>query len=1077
MFASEKKYLKAEPIVAWVSFLILLLTYWFTVAPTVSLWDCPEYVSAAWLLEVGHPPGNPTWMLVERIITMLAPSAKYAALAVNLSSGLFTAFAAYFLAKTIFRVALWVLLKLPRRHIPAPLAAAGGSLCATLMFGWGDSVWFSAVEAEVYAMSLFMTSLCVWLMTKWAGTRNEQESRRLLILLAYLFGLSIGIHQLNLLCIPALAMIWAVRRGIRTPLKLALIFLLSLVAVACILMGMMPSTIALAAQFEIFAVNILHLPELSGVVIYILLLGLSLLVAIVATTVSNNRILISTLCFPAIFLSGVCIFGDRFLAGMIASAIVSMALACGRNYKDHRLSLAIWMLAMMLMGYSSYALIPIRGSVPSPANSAMPDDPFSFAYYQSREQYGAAPLLYGNTPYSKPMYAEQYDANGKANYRKFAVNNGHAIYSPVSEHGVYIHNPRISREDSLLNAQLMENGERGYIKRGYTIKNRLTPELNMWFPRITSRNPRDLISYSDWVGMDTSTMVRVNITEAYDSVGNPVARVAGNGERSHPFSYRPTYLQNLQWLLTYQTGYMYWRYLMWNFSGRQNDVHSQGEVQHGNFITGYPAIDNAMLGAEDDLPPFAGRDNAGRNRYFLLPLLLGIFGMAWLLKSGKRGMQTCAITAVLFIMTGIAIVIYLNQNPCEPRERDYSFLGSYLAYCIWVGFGAIFIARRFRSVWGFALPMALSIWVGIENFDDHNRSGRYVASVAPRNILNSLEKDAIIFVNGDNLTFPLWYAQEVEGVRRDVRIVNLAYLSANSYAANFTKDWRDSKRLPMTLTYQDIIWGSVNNCRVLSKSDSIINAVDALEELRRSGDKAFAHRFVRIPVSPDSTIVYDLRNVARAGTLNIPVHSLLMFDIIATNASSAAPRPIYWLNALGKDKQHGFTDYTSVSLYARQFGVMPPQRVDSLLLASLAKLESPNHRRDDIYMDHAPAQQLSIMRGAMLAATKRLLNDGYIVEADRWVREADRLPGNHYDSYAPVVGPDSVIHTRRFMGELMLEIADSLENNRLTDGVRIMELRARGRYHLHEAASRKQAWRNYKEALPARLRSKMSPVY
>ena len=598
MTDSEKRYLWAEPAVAWGAFFVLLATYWLTVAPTVSFWDCPEYVSAAALLEVGHPPGNPTWMLVERIVTMLAPSPQYAALAVNMSSGLLTAFAAFFLAKTIFRVALWVLLKLPRRHIPAPVAAAGGALTGALAFGWCDSIWYSAVEAEVYAMSIFMTSLCVWLMAKWAGTRNRGDSWRLLVLIAYLFGLSIGVHQLNLLCIPALAMVWAVRRGIYSTGRLALIFLLSLAVVACVLMGMMPSTIALAAEFEVLAVNSLGLPALSGVAIYVALLGVSLLGAIVATSRARSRAVMAAACFPAVFLSGIFILSEHFLAGAVVSAAVSALLVCGSNFKARRLYLSIWMLAMLLTGYSSYALIPVRGSVPSPANAAMPGEPFAFASYLSREQYGSKPLLYGPTPYSRTMLREKTGPDGRPTYRFFALDYTRPIHVPKEEGGRLRHSvPGLSHEDSLRNAALMDRDGDAYIVRGMKSQPVKTPELNMWFPRITSSNPADIASYADWIGMDSASMVEVEISEAVDSAGNYVAKMDAAGRRGHPTGLRPTYMQNLEWFAMYQTSYMYWRYLLWNFAGRQNDRPAQGEVQHGNFITGFPAIDNAMARA------------------------------------------------------------------------------------------------------------------------------------------------------------------------------------------------------------------------------------------------------------------------------------------------------------------------------------------------------------------------------------------------------------------------------------------------------------------------------------------------
>lgn len=1087
MIQSEKKYLKAEPIVAWSSFFILLATYWLTVAPTVSFWDCPEYVSAAWLLEIGHPPGNPLWMLVERIVTLFAPSAEYAALAVNLSSGLFTAFAAFFLAKTIFRVALWVLLKLPRKNIPAPLAAAGGALVGTLAFGWCDSVWYSAVEAEVYALSLFLTSLCVWLMTKWAGTSNRGDSWRLLVLIAYIFGLSIGAHQLNLLCIPPLALIWAVRRGIRSFWKLAFIFFLSLILVACILMGMMPSTIALAAEFELIAVNHLGLPALSGVAIYVATLGISLLAALFVISRSQNRVLMAITCFPSIFLSGIFILSNHYLAGLIISAIVAVLLVIGSNFKARRLYLSMWMLAMLLTGYSCYAIIPIRGSIPSPANSAMPGEPFAFASYLSREQYGSKPLLYGPTPFSKSILKEEFNAEGKATYNVYDVKYGRPYIVPLEKDARLRHNsPSISRDDSISNAALISRNSDAYIVRGRKPTFTKTPELNMWFPRITSNNPVDIKSYREWLGMDSTSMTKLEISEAIDSAGNFVAKMDADGKRGNPIGYRPTYLQNAQWLLSYQTAYMYWRYLMWNFCGRQNDRPAQGEVQHGNFITGFSAIDNAMLGADDALPPFAGKENPGRNRYFMLPLLLGFIGIGWLLKSRRRGMQTCAVTAVLFVMTGLAITIYLNQDPGEARERDYSFLGSFLAYCVWIGFGAIMIARRFKSVWGFILPLAIPLWMLIENYDDHDRSDRYAAKYYAINILNSLEKDAILFAIGDNYTFPLWYAQEVEGVRTDVRVINLSYLNTAPYTANLMIDWRDSKALTTTLKRPDIIWEAFRSVKIPLANRDTMPALEALEAMRSAKAPSFPTRYVTLKVAADSSAVFDLKNLAATGRSSTEFYKLMMFDILANASEGESPRPVYWFSVLNQERRLYTTQLCSKWIFGYRFGQLAANSVDSMIVNSANKFFAPNPIDKDVYMDHAPAIQVASMRGAIVSSAIHLLNRGKLDDALNLADKADILMGADPETFGNILVGDSAFSVRKNLGQLLINCADSLEVRAKSESISAEKdnltakaeyLKKRGQYHLSEYNLRKKAWSDYRKALPRRLRGKMSPTY
>lgn len=1030
---------KIELWTAWGAFLVLLATYWTTVAPTVSYWDCPEYVSAAWLLEVGHPPGNPTWMLVERIVTLFAPSGEYAALAVNLSSGLFTAFAAFFLARVIFGAAIWVLRARRPSRTSNDLLAAGGALCGTLIFGWCDSVWFSAVEAEVYAMSLFMTSLCLWLMVKWAFTRSRPASWRLLILIAYLFGLSIGIHQLNLLLIPALAMIWAFKRGVRRLDSLSLIGILSLVAVGCILMGMMPSTIALAAELEFFAVNTLHLPFLSGVAAYVALLAAALLLALCVTARSSNRGVMAAAVFPALFMSGIFIFSRQFAIGAAISAIAASLLVRTDNFRARRLNLCIWMLAMLLTGYSSYALIPVRGAIPSPANAQRPGEPFSFAAYQSREQYGSKPLLFGRTPYSKMMLREDYDSvTGKPSYSSYKLLDGNPVIVPDIDSGRY----------AVVGARHLPL---------------YTPELNMWFPRLTESSDYDLDCYSDWIGADTSTMTRLRVSEAYDSLGRAVTKADAAGKRPDVWSFRPTYLQSAQWFTVYQSGYMYWRYLLWNFSGRQNDIPAQGEVQHGNFITGIPPVDSAMLGPQDMLPDYAGRDNPGHNVYWALPLLLGVAGALWLVRAGRRGKGVFGIVTVIFVMTGLAIVVYLNQGPGEPRERDYSFLGSWMAFCIWAGFGAIALTRLFRRTWVMIFPLALAVWVGIENFDDHDRSGRYVARNIAVDVIESLEPNAILFIDGDNGTFPLWYIQEVEQRRPDVRLVNLSYLSVPPYAEALTRRWRDSAPLRLSLPADSILRGAYRSRRIGRGRDA----------------------FARVPLPSGDSATISLKNLSVNGfTLNAQRRILL--DILKCNGAS---RPIYWLRSIPSSARMGGDSVTSMWLFGYRYGLFDKEYTDSTLAAAVDIVRAPNPEGKQVYMDRTPAAQVGAHRAALVFAAERLLHDGKTAGALRAIAKADGAMGYHPLSYTSMrryrPEGDTILATRNELGAIMIEASDTLNvlAGRIADTMRkahiralAAELRARGITHRNANRRKFREWELYRRSLPPRLRNKMAPI-
>ncbi len=1065
---------------SWGVFFILLATYWLTVAPTVSYWDCPEYVAAAWKLEVGHPPGNPTWMLVERVITMLAPSGEKAALLVNLSSGLFTAFAGFFLCKTIFAAAGWVIESLrPRRwqKLQCTIAAVIGALA----FGWCDSTWYSAVEAEVYAMSIFMTSLCVWIMVKWAFCHDRTMSTRYLVLLAYLFGLSLGVHQLNLLCIPALAIIWGIKRGIRRWWKVSLMFLLSLIVVGCILIGMMPSTISLAAECELIAVNGLGLPYLSGVVAYVVLLGASLLTALTATSRSTNRGLLAAAIFPAIFLSGIFIFSDHFAVGAALSAIASLLLVKGHNFSVRRLNICMWLLSLLLTGYASYALIPIRGDIPSPANSNLPGDPFSFASYLAREQYGGAPLLYGYTPYSKNILREEYPADGsRPVYRRVVLEKRHPVVSK-REANACISDPysMLTREDSAFNSRAMKKNGDAYVVRSYAVKTVTTPELNMWFPRITSRDPSDLACFRDWTGMDESNMAKVRISEAIDSAGNFVNRINAEGNRTPVTSFRPTYAQSLKMLLTYQAGYMYFRYLLWNFLGRQNDVHSTGEVEHGNFITGITPLDNAMLGAEDALPSWLGKENKGRNSYFLLPFIFGIGGIIVLLFQGKRGRKTCLATAMLFIMTGLAIVVYLNQAPGEPRERDYSFLGSYLAFSIWIGFGALGLLRAAGKYAPIAslIPLFSVAWMLIENYDDHDRSGRYAASRITANVLNSLEPDAIIFVDGDNATFPLWYAQEVEGIRKDVRVINLAYLSVPKYFASLMQDWDGFSGIKTTLTREDVIYGSLQFPKIASNaSDSIVSPAVMLRELADSESKETRYKYVWLKTGKGDSIVYPLHNLSRvSGGKQLDFRKLIMLDIIATNAESKNPRPLYWHRCLHGRHYLGLDTLTSESLFARRWGLHNAQERESDYLKGIKMLKSPNDLNREVYLDGTPAAQVSYHRAGLLMAAKDMLKQGRLHSSLLIANAADSLMGTDRNTFSSINNLDTVFQTRKQIPLIFRELSDSLrKSDNPVLKVAAGKVSDRADYFFRQDSLVNEEWRKYYRTLPPHLRLKIS---
>ena len=635
-------------------FLGALILYLICLDRGASLWDCPEYITVAWRLEVGHPPGNPTWQLIANVLSHLGGSPAHAAVIINAMSAVAMALASLFLSGIIFIFLRASFFRDSSRSslFWANVCAACGALC----YAWCDSAIFSAIEAEVYALSAMFTSLMLLLALKWAVKRRDGDiaaSRRIIIFTAYLAGLGVGVHELNFLILPAMALVyWFGSR-----------------------------------KFP---------------------LGASL---------KNIRILgLRTDGFPT----------------------------------------AAWSLVLFLIGVSTYFIIPLRASARPPLNTGNPYNWERFASYYKRDQYGSKPLLYGRTPFSTPLLREEIDtATGEYSY-----DNYYLLETP--------------------------DGKKEYV---------YPEELNMWFPRMTSPHPDDIEFYGAWTGMVPENMIEVMAAQAVDSAGVQTGKMnPETGEREMKKAYRPTYAQQLAYLMKYQIGFMYARYLMWNFSGRQNNLNARGGVTQGNFITGYPPIDDAMLGPQAELPANLKESNPGYNRYFMIPLLIGLLGIVGLCVSGRSGRRVCAINALFFLFTGLLIVVYLNQDPGQPRERDYSFLGSYMAFAVWIGCGMGWMAssllklsfkskatKRFVNVLAFLICAAVPAQMLSQTYDDHDRRHSRGAEDVARDVLSSVEPGAIVLANGDNVIFPLWYAQEVLGMRRDVSVVAIPYLTADWY--------------------------------------------------------------------------------------------------------------------------------------------------------------------------------------------------------------------------------------------------------------------------------------------------------
>ncbi|MDE7096811.1 MAG: hypothetical protein K2O47_04895, partial [Muribaculaceae bacterium] len=482
----------------------------------------------------------------------------------------------------------------------------------------------------------------------------------------------------------------------------------------------------------------------------------------------------------------------------------------------------------------------------------------------------------------------------------------------------------------------------GYVVTGYRVTPVYTPELDMWLPRMHASSPGDIAAYRDWTGMDSANMAKVRVSEAFDSLGRPVPMRDSSGKPLEKYSLRPSYLQSFAYLFAYHIGYMYLRYLMWNYAGRQNDVPSTGEIDHGNFITGLPLLDDFMLGPQSQLPGEIGSGNEGRNIYWSVPFILGLIGIVWLFIGSRKGlpssvMRTVAsVSMALFIMTGIAIVFYLNQTPGEPRERDYSFLGSFWVFALWIGFGMLLVLRSVSRRWtrGVALAavFAVPLWMLAENYRDHDRSYRSATLDYASNLLESLDDDAVLFVDGDNYIFPLWFAQEVMGVRRDVTVICNAYLGSDWYVRQLMVPRYGHDGLRMTAAEGDIALGNYNMVRLPYAEADTAPAVDVLRDLYsdQSPVPSFGSRWLTVGRDSADSWVFDILSIPGkgAGSL-VGLREIAVLDIVTANAASRYPRPLYWHQDLKKDKYVGFFPFTRQALFARR---LMPLAADSAVL-------------------------------------------------------------------------------------------------------------------------------------------------
>ena len=800
-----KQYKLVNNLTGWITFLIAATVYLLTIEPTASFWDCGEFITTGYKLEVGHPPGAPFFMLMANFFTQLGGSPSEAARMVNCMSALMSGACILFLFWTITHLVRKLVIKDENNITRGQLITVMGSgLVGALAYTFSDTFWFSAVEGEVYAFSSLFTAVVFWLILKWEDVADEPHSDRWLILIAYLTGLSIGVHLLNLLCLPAIVLVYYYKKVPDANAKGSILALIgSMVLVAVVLYGIVPGIVKVGGWFELLFVNTLSMPFNSGVIVYVVLLAACLVWGVYESYTERDKLRMALSFVLTIAMLGIPFYGhgaSSVVIGLIVIALLWLYLnpkTQARIKEKYRVSArtlntALLCTMMMVIGYSSYALIVIRSTANTPMDQNSPEDIFTLGEYLGREQYGTRPLFYG------PAYSSKVALDVKDGYCEPRIG-----YQGTK----FIRKEKTSPDEKDQYIEIPGRFEYEYAQ-------------NMLFPRMySSAHTQQYLAWQDIKGHDVP----------YDQCGEMV------------MVNMPTQWENIKFFFSYQLNWMYWRYFMWNFAGRQNDLQGFGEIEHGNWITGISFIDNWLIG-DQTLVPTELKENKGHNVYYCLPLLLGIIGLLWQAYRGQKGIQQFWIVFFLFFMTGIAIVLYLNQTPSQPRERDYAYAGSFYAFAIWIGMGVAGLIRllqhyaKMKELPAAALVSIVCLFVPIQmasqTWDDHDRSGRYMCRDFGQNYLMSLQEtgNPIIYTNGDNDTFPLWYNQETEEFRTDARTCNLSYLQTDWYIDQMKRPAYDSPSLPITWDRSEYVEGTNEYVPVQPEFKKSIDALYAQAE-------------------------------------------------------------------------------------------------------------------------------------------------------------------------------------------------------------------------------------------------------
>ncbi len=924
-----KQYRTVNNVVGWVVFLIAATVYCMTIEPTASFWDCPEFITTGYKLEVGHPPGAPFFMLVANLFSQLASDTTQVAKMVNYMSALMSGACILFLFWTITHLARKLIIS-DEQHISTAhiVAVMGCGVVGALAYTFSDTFWFSAVEGEVYAFSSLFTAVVFWLILKWEDCADQPHSDRWLVLIAYLTGLSIGVHLLNLLCLPAIVLVYYYKRSPNATTAGSLVALIiSAALVAAVLYGIVPGIVKVGGWFELLFVNVLGMPFNTGVVVYIILLAAVIVWSLYETYAQKSVRRMNASFVLTVGFMGIPFYGHGTSAVLIGIVIlVALCLLLLPKMQERfkpqwrvsarTLNTALLSIMMIVIGYSSYALIVIRSTANTPMDQNSPEDIFTLGEYLGREQYGSRPLFYG------PAFSSQVAlVENKA--------EGYCEPKVASQTTKWMRKEKATPDEKDSYIEMVSATEYEYAQ-------------NMLFPRMYSSMLNHPQLYKAWMDIKGHDV-------PYDRCGDMVMVNI------------PTQWENIKFFFSYQVNWMYWRYFMWNFAGRQNDIQGNGEIEHGNWITGISFIDNMMLGNQDLLPTEL-KENKGHNVFYCLPLLLGLIGLFWQAYRNQKGIQQFWVVFFLFFMTGLAIVLYLNQTPGQPRERDYAYAGSFYAFAIWIGLGVAGVARLVEKAKVKPLPAAViasvacvlvPIQMASQTWDDHDRSGRYLCRDFGQNYLNSLQEQGnpIIFTNGDNDTFPLWYNQETEGFRTDARTCNLSYLQTDWYIDQMRRPAYDSPSLPIDWSRAEYVTGTNEYVPI---QPGYKNSIDTLyAEARRQvangtnpdamkivteqfGDDPYElhnildhwvrseHEDLRVIPTDSIVLKVDKEAVRRSGMLipgdSIPDYmhislkgkralyksELMMLEMLA---NCNWERPLYIAISVGPDNQLGMSDH------------------------------------------------------------------------------------------------------------------------------------------------------------------------